>query len=266
MDAATREELMRKSNPQAVKQAMEEQERGSFRPKYLNFSADIGDLIGPYKETVGTDNQTEVTRIALPLKNLNITKSTEALQIVEDKLEITWPDNPKDSDEVVLMVASAMAINPEINWIGAFSGLKQVFFEERVHLYDSRAETDEIMMKDGQPVIDKKSNKPRKVWKDVKRKRWYYHVLAIGGAPKETETSDEPSELGIAKALSIIIDAGEEGIEEATFKGKALRDSDIQADSVLMKQITSKDSIFIANMVEAGKVLREGDKLTVTGN
>ncbi len=258
MDASILEELERMSNPQHVEEAVQQQGRPFNKPKYLEFIADIGDIVGPYDVQPTGNQQFGYRAIKLPFRNMTILQAEEALQIVGDDYEVRVPAKESEHAELYLMVKSAMRFSPDVNSIVKFPGLKKVHFKESVHTYPSRRPTDEDRKDDKTGLVMRdKDGKPLKVWKDVTANTYYYEVIGIGDiGASATASQTVASNEAVEAALKLIT---EDGVEEATFKGQALRDPIIQKDATLGPAISNGK--WITDMIEQGKVLREGDKL-----
>lgn len=256
-NASARDRLFALSNPDKVKEAETNASRSNFRPKWMHLKCDIGSLSDVYEEVLQNGDKAE--RVSLQLSNMEVFKATEPFQATSDRLVIPVNTRGSSNSEMSLMVASAMAIDPALNWIGALEGLKDVELEDRPHHYEGRRPTGKKVLatsgaKKGQ-MVDEWDNA-------AKLTQWYYHVVSIGGVGATAESTKAPekqeySEEGMAAAVELLNemwDASEEkGFEEAVFNGKAIRNKKIQADDYLTKSIGN--GTFLEDIGKEGKWL-----------
>ena len=254
-DIDEQDELDFFTNPQLVEKAMQESNRGNFRPKYLHFIADIkGSPIQPWQRTL--QNGTEVKAVMLEFTNMEVLECVRGEVFADDSDDyiMNLPRNPSSNSEVALMVASAGLVDPKIKSLRHFAGLKKVEFEERAHHYTTRRPTH----KETDVTSD---NYGKDVWEDVPVTVYYYHVVSIGGSNKGTpKKSTEITLAGRAAAMTIIVNAGADGISTTDFGKAAVRDKIIQADTALMAAI--EDGSFISKSVEDGTLKTEDGVIT----
>ena len=169
MTNSPQDELDRLSNPQEAQKAEEARSRSNFRPPWTKCVCDITKLEGPYDAML--ENGTHVRRIALHLTNMRNIEGVTPFTGTEFALELGIPQatergpaQPNMNSELVLTVASAQAIAPNITSVRGLVGLKGVRLEERVHKYAARLQ------------------QPRNSgnWVDGELQTRYYHVVAIG--------------------------------------------------------------------------------------
>ena len=211
----TYDELDMLTNPDLVEEAETQASRSNFRPPMVKFTADIetGD-IEPYDSVL--NNGQAVRRVSLKLKNMTgvqVAEGRQPLPTDSFTLELGLPKRANANAEIALMVASASKVNPQVNSIKSFPGLKKVTFEERVHKYQGRANT-------GEKGADGKD-----VWKDKELSTYYYHVVSLGsiGSSAAPPPAAEPTAEALAKALELL-----DGKTLSEFNGAALRDKVIQ--------------------------------------
>lgn len=212
MTAETMDSLDRLSNPTLAREAEQARNRSSFRPVWQKVTCDIASIAGPYEATL--NNGQNVTRCSLHLVNMRQISAVTPFMGTEADLELGLPSNPNVNSELVLMTASANAINPEITSIRQLAGLKNVRLEERVHEYQRRFFEEDPEGTDTDKKTGAKGN-----WVDSegtpKRPHGqtrYYHVVSIGGsATANGNGASAPTEERLAEAIHLI-----EGADHAT--------------------------------------------------
>ncbi len=211
------------TNPDLIEEAENQAARSNFRPPFVKVTCDIGPgEIEPYEATL--NNGTKVNRVQLILKNLTGVKTAEGRDpLLGDTfaLELGLPKRASANAEIALMVKSAMGINPAINSIKAFPGLKKVTLEEKVFKYPGRR-PDGITGPDGRPTW--KDAEGKEAVREITLMTYYYAVTSIGGAAVAATPKAEPTEAALARAAELLLDS----TTEAEFNGRAIRDEVIQ--------------------------------------
>ena len=193
MTTSPQDELDRLSSPAEAQKAEEARSRSSFRPVWTKTVCDITRLEGPYDAML--ENGQAVRRIALHLTNMRNIEGITPFTATEFDLELGVPQatergpaQPNVNSELVLMVASAQAIAPNITSVRGLVGLKGVQLEERVHKYQGR-----------QQVPRNSGN-----WVDSELATRYYHVVAIGATGSANGSKPVITEERVAEATVIV--------------------------------------------------------------
>lgn len=217
----TMDDLDRLSNPTLAREAEQARNRSNFRPVWTKVTCDITTVTGPYEATL--DNGRKVTRCALHLVNMRNVEGVTPFTGTEADLEFGLPNNPNVNSELVLTVASAQALAPNITSIRGLAGLKNVRLEERVHTYQGRVQ------------------EPRDSgnWVDRELETRYYHVVSIGGGSNGA-SAPTISDERLAEAVEQV-----EGLAHADAIGVLGEGgADIISKLVLTKKIRQVDGVY----------------------
>lgn len=264
------DELDRLSSPEEAQKTEDNRNRPRSRNPLRWFKADIlgtGPDLTIENRSMGS---WEERGVWLDVLVKEIYRSDPPIEEMNQKIWVRYPNSrrdgkPSDPDinsEPVLMVDAARSSDPSVTSIRSLPGRKGVVFKEEAHHFTYTKNTNTNVPdpeRPGQTIWDR----------EEKQATTFYYSLDFanppgrnyGVSPSEPTT---PSEEGQAKALSLIIDAGEEGIEEAAFGLAAMKDAVVKKDKVLIGAIA--DGKWASEMIASGKILREGDKLVTTGN
>lgn len=93
----------------------------------------------------------------------------------------------------------------------------------------------------------------------------YFYRLNFSGVTvgNGSKPAAEPTEEAVEKAMSLIIDAGDEGVAEVVFNLACSKDPLIKKDAACIGYISSGS--FAKDMIGAGRILRAGANLVVAG-
>lgn len=253
------------SNPALAKRAEMERNRPMDRSPLRHFRADILGKGSDLQVTQRTPQGSQYPQTGVWL-DINVTEvydsGAHAMPTGNMQLWVRLPNpsrtgghNPNVNSEAVQMVQSA-----GLNSIRDLPGKKNVEFKDEVHTYMGRYDTQE-------PEYDKNGHPTgRTVWADRENSTWYYK-LTIGKGVNQSNGAAPATSEGIDAALNLLFqDSVEAEVATAssnTFQVAASKDSVVNKDVSLVKSIA--EGKFVADMVAAGKILREGEKLVRIG-
>lgn len=158
------------------------------------------------------------------------------------------PTQAEDNSEYSRMLLAANESDPSITNLRQLPGRKNVEFKDAVHKYSQRTRNDST----GE-------------WGDVERTTWYYKLNFRSGVATNgngtAAVSAKPTEAAIARALELVKEAGEAGVDEREFNLACTKDVVIKADRAMPKYLT--EGRLVAD--HADKVLRDDKKLVWVG-
>lgn len=235
-------------DPNAAKERSIQREFG--RSALQNFTATV--FIDPAEPTIAViqnpnGNSWTETHLLVHLKDVEVTKH-DNYGWADDQDEWTIgmkvPDagySAQEDDEAVLWMAGIQKLMPGAT-LASING-KRIQFEEQHKQYTFKR---------------KKNN-----YIPEEATRWWYEAVKIVGAANGVKPIATPTEEAVEKAMSLIIDAGDEGVTEVAFNLACSKDPIIKNDKACVGYIS--DGRFARDMISAGRILRAGANLVVAG-
>lgn len=250
------DELDAMTNPEMVKKAMVENQRGKNRPVFLDIICDIRPVeVVKYDGDDGNGGTREKVSLELTNIRVNRCKAGEVFTDTDYTLEMNWPKQPNDNVEVALMVASAAKVDPKVNSIRKFPGLKNVHLVEEAHPWTIQVKR---MDEFNEPVLD---DKGKQVYDKQQLTTYYYAVKGIGGKASVNQPDSKPKEVvkateeQIAVAITLI-ESEADGISDSDFNKAAMKNEVLKGNvDALM------NGSLIADVIATGKIVRDGELL-----
>lgn len=240
--------LDRLSNPTNIKQAALERDRPQDRFPATHFKADIlgkgSDLEVTTRRPQGSNFDQTGVWLSIDVKEIYAGRG----ELGEQQLWVRVPaqrqdgrQDANDNSELGQMMLAANANDPTITSIRNLPGRKNVEFKDDVHKFMGRQRNDQT----GE-------------WSDREFTAWFYRLNFRGGVSNGTTATAvpakaQPTEAAINRALTMIKDAGADGIKEVEFNMAVTKGKDA------LPPVYVAEGTFVGDNHD--KVLRDGDKL-----
>lgn len=174
------EELRKLTSFKEATQQEQERNRNNFRHPITSATVTVDDFQTDIRYT---PSGRELKEVIMSCSNVQVHRAITPYTSTEAQFRFLLPDKPNLHLELGQMVASANALNPDIDNLLQFKG-RTITFEERIHTYRGRRRNDAT------------GN-----WADADLETTYYHVTAVRGAGSNG-THAEPTKQGLDAALA----------------------------------------------------------------
>lgn len=252
------DELDLLSNPDEVRKAELESSRPRNLPVFIDITCDIAN--DELRKYTASGDYGEYEAVNLRLTNIEVHRCVEGKIFTDDEfnLEIRVPKKANSNSPITLMVAAAMKVDPKINSIRMFPGLKKVHLVEKVHLWKMREKAVDEFGEDLKEIDE--NGKEKQVYTERPVLTRYYAIVGMGARSspnaKAAKAVESVTDEEKAAALSIIQGKDESTILETAFNKAAQKDP-------VLSQVIEKlaDGSILAELIAEGKVLRDGEHL-----